>query len=309
MKAALRLVAGLGLAAPAAAQAPPQSQLTLTTDWAEEETAVVEGPAPDFRWVVPPLATRGHGVTQASYRVQVRRVGGGGNVSVAAWDSGVVASNASGATYPATAPALREDSAYRLLVQATLSDGSALTGAGGFRTGLQSASRSAWGGAEWIAGDATVPATAAMRRNNLRAEWALEGSPSDASAFVAGVGYHELFCNGERQGNPNAKLQPGFTHYEKRTYYVLYSLSACLKKGKNVLGVSLGNGWYSQGVAGSKHTAGGSQMPHARASPPQLLLRARATVGSKDELLVSSTAWQAASGPIIEDSLYNGELI
>ena len=90
----LQLAAALGLAAQAAAPAPPRSQLTLTTDWAEEETAVVEGPAPHFRWVVPPLATREHGVTQASYRVQVRRVdGGGGNVTAAAWDSGVVSSN------------------------------------------------------------------------------------------------------------------------------------------------------------------------------------------------------------------------
>lgn len=49
-------------------------------------------------------------------------------------------------------------------------------------------------------------------------------------------------------------------------------------------------------------------MPHARAHPPQLLLRARATVGTRDSLLVSGKGWQAASGPIVEDSLYNGEI-
>jgi alpha-L-rhamnosidase len=116
------------------------------------------------------------------------------------------------------------------------------------------------------------------------------------------------YCNGVKQGIAKAKLQPGFTNFEKRSYYVLYSLSHCLKAGKNVLGVELGNGWYSAGIVGSKKTTGGSAMPGGRPHPPQLLLRARATVGTSDSLLVSGKEWQAASGPIIEDSLYNGEI-
>ena len=75
-----------------------------------------------------------------------------------------------------------------------------------------------------------------------------------------------------------------------------------------MLGVELGNGWYSAGIVGSKHTDGGSGMPGGRPHPPQLLLRARATVGTTDSLLVSGNGWQAASGPIVEDSLYNGEI-
>lgn len=51
-------------------------------------------------------------------------------------------------------------------------------------------------------------------------------------------------------------------------------------------------------------------MPGSRPVPPQLLLRARATVGAQDVLLVSSAssgAWRAAPGSIVSDSLYNGE--
>eukprot|EP01047_Picozoa_sp_COSAG01_P063674 COSAG01_NODE_8293_length_2840_cov_14.414447_1_plen_535_part_00 len=73
--------------------------------------------------------------------------------------------------------------------------------------------------------------------------------------------------------------------------------------------MTLGNGWFSAGS--SNHTSPyASTMPGARPVPPQLLLRARATVGAKRVLLVSSATsgqWQAASGPIVLDSLYQGE--
>ena len=98
------------------------------------------------------------------------------------------------------------------------------------------------------------------------------------------------YCNGVKQGIAKAKLQPGFTNFEKRSYYVLYSLSHCLKAGKNVLGVELGNGWYSAGIVGSKKTTGGSAMPGGRPHPPQLLLRARATVGTSDSLRLATLA-------------------
>ena len=277
----------------------------LTVDYVPASRAsIVEGQRPTIRWVIPREAVRAPGTVQRSYRLQVWQASGAGG----AFDSGVVTTTDPRAMYTG-APRLRPDATYSFSVDVTLSDGTALRGTATFRTGLQSDQRSAWGGAEWIAGDSTVPNATAERRNNLRSRvWTLDDAPSSATAFVAGIGYHELYCNGVRQGLSSAKLQPGFTNFEKRTYYVLYSLTSCLKKGANVLGVELGNGWYSAGVAGSKITPGGSGMPHARLTPPQLLLRARATVGHRDVLLVSNEAWLAARGPVVEDSLYNGEI-
>jgi alpha-L-rhamnosidase len=298
------LLGSLGASEAAAALA------NLTVDYVPASAAIVEGQSPLFRWVIPAAAVRSPGVVQSSYRLQLRREDSppGAAAAAAAFDSGVVTTAATAALYGG-APQLLPDAHYSFSVQVVLSDGTALSGVAQFRTGLQSTQRAAWSGAEWIAGESTVPIATADRRNNLRsAVWTLDDAPSSATAFVAGIGYHELYCNGVRQGLSAAKLQPGFTNFEKRTYYVLYSLTDCLKKGANVLAVELGSGWYSAGVAGSKHATGGSGMPHARTSPPQLLLRARATVGANDSLLVSGSAWQAAPGPIIEDSLYNGEI-
>lgn len=249
-------------------------------------------------------------MTQSSYRVRVTVASG-----TPVWDSGVVRSNASQVAFPSGAPAqaarpLLPDSEYALAIDVVLSDGSKIVGAGSFRTGLMSASSSAWGGAEWLAGTATLE-PARGRRNNLRATWELTADPVSASAFVAGIGYHELYCNGVRQGIHGAKLQPGYTNYEKRTYYIAYNLTRCLKKGANTLGVVLGNGWFSMGAL--NHTSPyASTMPGSRPVPPQLLLRARATIDYSDEpvLFVSSASsgkWQASSGPIVTDSLYNGE--
>ena len=50
-------------------------------------------------------------------------------------------------------------------------------------------------------------------------------------------------------------------------------------------------------------------MPGSRPVPPQLLLRARATVNDEQLVLVSSVnGWKAAAGPIVENHLYNGEV-
>lgn len=51
-------------------------------------------------------------------------------------------------------------------------------------------------------------------------------------------------------------------------------------------------------------------MPGARMAPPCLLLRARATTaeGKTSVLVTSADSWLAASGPVVENHLYNGEV-
>jgi hypothetical protein len=138
---------------------------------------------------------------QRSYRFQLRQPMTAPGPEIA-FDSGVVVSPETAAKYPGAhgsmsdrdyRPALLPDKAYAFMLEVTLSDGSVVKGGGGLKTGLQSDSRSAWGGAEWIVGDATLPTSPGARKNNLRKEWTLEAVPSSASAFVAGIGYHELY--------------------------------------------------------------------------------------------------------------------
>ncbi len=61
------------------------------------------------------------------------------------------------------------------------------------------------------------------------------------------LGYTELYVNGEKCGEN--VLDPGQTNYDVRAFYVTHDISGMLKKGENVIGVMLGNGFYGQSIA------------------------------------------------------------
>ena len=65
--------------------------------------------------------------------------------------------------------------------------------------------------------------------------------PKRATAFVASVGYHELYVNGRRVGD--AVLAPSVTDNSTAARYVAYEIGDLLHPGKNVIGLWLGTGW------------------------------------------------------------------
>jgi hypothetical protein len=48
-----------------------------------------------------------------------------------------------------------------------------------------------------------------------------------ARVFISGVGYYELFVNGQRVGD--SQLDPGWTTYNKRVLYNVYDVTSLLK--------------------------------------------------------------------------------
>ena len=60
---------------------------------------------------------------------------------------------------------------------------------------------------------------------------------------MSGLGYYELRLNGQRVGDH--VLDPGWTTYSKRVLYSTYDVTEQLKRGRNALGVMLGNGWFN----------------------------------------------------------------
>ena len=64
-----------------------------------------------------------------------------------------------------------------------------------------------------------------------------------ARLYISGVGYYEAYLNGKKIGDH--VLDPGFTTYKKQVYYVVYDVSALIKKGNNTAGIMLGNGWWN----------------------------------------------------------------
>lgn len=74
----------------------------------------------------------------------------------------------------------------------------------------------------------------------LRRTFTVEKELSAASVTVCGLGFYELYLNGERL--TKGHLAPYISAPDDILYYDEYDIAAKLKPGKNVLGVMLGNG-------------------------------------------------------------------
>lgn len=110
--------------------------------------------------------------------------------------------------------------------------------------------------------------------------------PVRARAYVAGLGYYELRLNGRKVGDH--VLDPGTTSYDRRVLYVTYDVTPYLQEGGNMVGAILGHGWYGS---------------------PQLRLQMHVELedGTSTEILSQSGPWQVGTGPIVANSIYDGE--
>lgn len=116
----------------------------------------------------------------------------------------------------------------------------------------------------------------------------------DARAYVCGLGVYEWYLNGERVGDEY--LAPGCTDYNMRLQYQTYAVN--LKKGRNVLAVSLGNGWYKGRFGLGRHDKVYGDAFH-------LIFELR-----KGGRLLAKTdaSWQVYAGDIGENGIYDGEV-
>ncbi len=122
-----------------------------------------------------------------------------------------------------------------------------------------------------------------------------------ARAYITAHGLYEAQINGERISD--AYFTPGWTAYGSRLQYQVYDVTSMLAKGNNVIGVTLGNGWY-RGLIGftNQHDVYGKDIALL------LQLEIRYTDGTT-ERVVSDESWRSATGAIRYAEIYNGETI
>jgi alpha-L-rhamnosidase len=224
--------------------------------------------APRLFWI-PAHSARGQKQTAYQILVSSKPDCSMGDV----WDSGKVASEEfTQVVYKGQPPA--GDSTYYWKVRYWDNAGieSSYSAVASFDTGLFS--RDDWKGS-WIGG-----------ANELRKEFEISGPIVRARAYICGLGYYELRINGTKVGLN--VLDPAWTTYDKRALYVTYDVTSMLRAGTNAVGVILGQGWY-------KNRA--------------LLLQMNLELANGKKMnVVTDTTWKTAGGPIIEDSVYNGEV-
>ena len=76
----------------------------------------------------------------------------------------------------------------------------------------------------------------------LRREFQAAKKVKRATAYVCGLGFFDLYVNGERIGDQ--LMNPALTGYDRRVLYVTFDVTNAVRAGANAVGVVLGNGRY-----------------------------------------------------------------
>jgi alpha-L-rhamnosidase len=156
-----------------------------------------------------------------------------------------------------------------------------------------------WHG-EWIGLDVEPEPELGMHPGiYLRRAFTVEGPVAHATLYATAKGVYIPRMNGSRVGE--AELAPGWTDYTQRIQVQAYDVTDEIEEGENVLGVILGDGWYS-GYLGFKglHRYYGDA-PRALA---QLVIE---YTDGTTAILVSDDQWRGAVGPILYSDIQMGE--
>ena len=170
--------------------------------------------------------------------------------------------------------------------------------------------------ATWIGTPGKLPSDEWNLSSPLfRKELNIQKQVKKARAYITGLGYYELYINGEKVGDH--VLSPNQTNYDRRqvekwsesrvgnmttsVLYETFDITNSLQQGENALGVILGNGWYIQ-----------ADRPLDLSlwyDTPRFLAQIEIEFEDGSRQIVNSDAnWKTSAGPILYNGLHSGEI-
>lgn len=197
----------------------------------------------------------------------------------------------------------RGDGQYGMaLAELEALDGESVISQGVLARALDSIETGAWSIANLTDGDRSshpegpdpaLPAWMARREFDLRTK------PRHAALFASALGVYEIRVNGNRVGDH--VLAPEWTDYGRRVQYQGYDVTRLLRRGRNVVSVTVGDGWYSGRIGlfpGRGHYG----------RRPEFRLELRCD-GSSDAAVATDGTWKVtADGPIRSSDILDGEV-
>jgi alpha-L-rhamnosidase len=125
-----------------------------------------------------------------------------------------------------------------------------------------------------------------------------------ARLYISGMGYYEAWCNGQKISDH--VLDPGFTTYAKQVLYAVHDITPLIKKGNNIAGIMLGNGWWNP--LPFKFFGRWKLSDYQQTGRPCVKAEIHLTYsdGTKQTILTDAS-WQTAPGPIVRNNVYLGE--
>ena len=280
-----------------------------------QATPLLDIQNPRFAWINANPASR-KGAAQTAYRIRVADSADGFDNPV--WDSGKVESDDSAfITYQG--PALKSRTSYWWQVQVWDEQGNASewSAPAMWHMGLLSQDewQGKWIGAPWQ-GEQSYDSRGTLEFDAaplLRKEFKVKAGLKSARYYGTGVGYHEIYLNGERIGEDY--LSPNQTNYSSRPelkdkgivvtdpfaeytiMYLSHDFTSMLNEGDNAFGVILGDGFYNttrnwvQGY-GTTRFIGQIELEYEDGTT---------------EIIVSDESWTAEKSAITSNQIYYGE--
>lgn len=275
-----------------------------------ENPPVVDAVQPRLSWINTPHSRKARALRQTAYRIVVasslenlKR----GNYDL--WDSGRQESSESNLIGYQGKPLASEQDCY-WKVQTWDGNGNPSAWSKPSHWGMGLLDAGDWK-AQWIA-----PGQEGTGAPLLRKCFQARGKIRQAKAYVCGLGYFELYVNGERIGED--VLVPNMTDYcerhdldkgpiaiegnftEHRVMYLAYDVTEHLKQGENALGVILGNGFYSPVNL---------NIPCSKFGDKCLLMQVRLTYeDGTTQTIATDGTWQTKPSAITYNSVHGGEL-
>ncbi len=140
-----------------------------------------------------------------------------------------------------------------------------------------------------------IPITAAPL---LRKSFRVEGAVLRATLYVAALGMADVTVNGQKTSDD--VLSPPFTDSTKQTVYLTRDITSLVEPGENVVGVTLGNGFFSTPGRGFGER-------HSGHGPPRLL--AQIEIELRDghrQTIVTDETWRWAPSEITFNDTWLG---
>lgn len=136
----------------------------------------------------------------------------------------------------------------------------------------------------------------------------------ESRIYICGLGLYELYINGKKVSNEH--FAPYCTGYNFWLQYQSYDVSSFLRKGKNVIGVMLGNGWAKGRFWFSSASADMTMKTDDLGSPTNLAtdkyqLISELHIKSNDQeeiVILTDDSWKCERSPVARDGIYDGEV-
>jgi alpha-L-rhamnosidase len=136
----------------------------------------------------------------------------------------------------------------------------------------------------------------------LRREFELRAGIKSARLYITSLGLYEAELNGKVVGDH--VFSPGWTVYDEHLRYQTFDITGMLNEGRNAIGAILGDGWFRGRIG----FAGGQRNIYGQHLALLAQLEVQYSDGSSETIITDdSQAWRASTGPILMNSIYDGE--